>query len=265
VKRPMHLTASSALRRGASSLRLALALVILPVLASSAARAAIVAPPHYPDATHVFNGCHLSTLAYLAKFSAEFPAEQGQPLVVQMLNADGCTRSHTMSLISWRGEWWIRDEYYGVFSLNCTVAAVSDLSCLKTLAERLYARHAAEVSRQANAPRPPVVPSHLSAEQRIRDVKLAADRIPVAHTIFWVRDGRREIPLVFFRPAPGQIAVYDPSFGTGVAKCSEANDAKVVALVATRLGYRADQVRAELPTTTGTLVALNSTSNTSAQ
>jgi len=239
----MNPKASNQNLRGASALRFALALFLLPV----AARAAVVTPPpHYPDATHVYNGCHLSTLAYLAKFNTEFPAEQGEPLVVQMLNADGCVRSHTMTLITWQGEWWVRDEYYGVFSLNCTVKAVSDLSQLRSLAERIYARRAAEMSRRSDAPRPPEVPSRLSVEQRIHDVRLAADRIPMAHTIYWVRDGKREVPVVFFRPAAGVIAVYDPAFGTGVAKCSTTDDAKVVAAVASRMGYRADSVRAEL-------------------
>ncbi len=246
MKRLMNPLASCQTLRGLTPLRLALALLVLPVVASSAARAAVVTPPHYPDATHVYNGCHLSTLAYLAKFNAEFPAEQGQPIVVQLLNADGYTRSHTMSLISWHGDWWIRDEYYGVFSLNCTTKAVSDLAQLQALAERIYARHAAEMSRRSDAPHVPVVPSRLSVEQRIHDVRLAADKVPMAHTIYWVKDGKREVPLVFFRPAPGQIAVYDPAFGTGVAQCSQPDDAKVVAAVASRMGYRADQVRAEL-------------------
>jgi hypothetical protein len=253
----MNPLASNQNLRGAFALRFALALFVLPL----AARAAVVAPPPYPDATHVYNGCHLSTLAYLAKFNAEFPAEQGQPIVVQLLNADGCTRSHTMSLITWQGDWWIRDEYYGVFSLNCTVKAVSDLSQLQSLAERIYARHAAEMSRRSDAPHVPVVPSRLSVEQRIHDVRLAADKVPMAHSIYWVKDGRREIPLVFFRPAPGQIAVYDPAFGTGVAQCSQPDDAKVVAAVATRMGYRADQVRAELDLPTGTQVATASNLN----
>ena len=79
----------------------------------------------------------------------------------------------------------------------------------------------------------------------------------MAHTIYWVRDGKREIPLVFFRPAPGQIAVYDPAFGTGVAKCSQPDDAKVVAAVASRMGYRADVVRAELNLPTQVAAASN--------
>lgn len=266
MKRLMNPLASNQTLRGASPLRLALAILVLSFVASSAARAAVVTPPpHYPDATHVYNGCHLSSLAYLAKFNAEFPAEQGRPLVVQLLNADGCTRSHTLTLLTWQGDWWIRDEYYGVFPLNCTVKAVSDLSQLQALAERVYARHVAEISRRSDAPRPPEVPSRLSVDQRLHDVKLAAGKIPMAHTIYWVRDGKREVPLVFFRPAPGQIAVYDPAFGTGVAKCSQPDDAKVVAAVASRMGYRADVVRADLNLTNGTQVAAASNLNLAAK
>jgi hypothetical protein len=72
--------------------------------------------------------------------------------------------------------------------------------------------------------------------------------------------------VVFFRPSAGEIAVYDPSFGTGSAHCASTDDAKVVALVAQRLGYRADNVRAELAPLTGALVASSTfTSNSLSQ
>ncbi|MEJ1970965.1 MAG: hypothetical protein WDM96_00090 [Lacunisphaera sp.] len=65
------------------------------------------------------------------------------------------------------------------------------------------------------------------------------------HTIFWVKDGAREIPLVFFRPTPGVIAVYDPVHGTGLTECAGGNDAKITALIAARFGYRVEDFRAD--------------------
>ena len=53
--------------------------------------------------------------------------------------------------------------------------------------------------------------------------------------------------MAFFRPAGQRIAVYDPEHGTSTAECAATDDAKIVLLVASRLGYRAESVRAELP------------------
>jgi hypothetical protein len=253
----MHLIVPAPFRSAAGLVRplgLALFLMSTATLLPAAARASATPPPHYPDRTHVFNGCRLSTLAYLARFTAEFPGERGQPLVVRMRNADGQVRPHTLALVSWQGEWWCRDEYFGVFSLHCSVDGRVSPEELASTVERFYQKHAQSVMRQSHV-QPLVVPANLSAGQRLRDVRTAATIIPVPHMIYWVRDGRREVPVVFFRPSAGEIAVYDPSFGTGTAECSSTDDAKIVAVIAQRLGYRAESVRAEPAPLTGALVA----------
>ena len=257
MKRPMHLN---------RFLRLASLTFTLAVLAAPAASAATLsAPPADPDATHVLNGCHLSSLRFLNRFLADYPAEHGQTLVVTMRNADGSVQAHTIALVSWQGQAWCRDEYYGVFSLDCAAEARPNLDRLSARAERKLERHAQLMVRTGQAAARREHPAQLSAEDNLRDVTTATTIIPYATTIYWVRCGHHEIPMAFFRPAANRIAVYDPVHGTSTANCSCPDDAKVVQLVAARLGYRADRVHAELSTTTGTLLALNSTSNTSAQ
>jgi hypothetical protein len=213
------------------------------------------APPVYPDTAHVFNGCHLSTLAYLARFSTEFPAEQGRPVVVRMLNADGQTKPHTLALVTWHGAWWCRDEYFGVFSLQCPVTAEPNPARVVNRVERFYQQHARTCLRVPGTLRPTAAPESPSANERLHAVKTAAQILPFPHTIYWVRDGAREVPVVFFRPVRGQIAVYDPARGTAVAECASRDDAKIVAHAASLLGYRADAVRADFTAATGTLVA----------
>src|SRR5271170_721219 len=110
----MHLLSLCSLRRAGIRLRLAPVALALLSPAGSAARADIavptapapVAPPHYTIDEHVFNGCHLSTIAFLARFHADFPAEHGEALIVLMRNAGGVRKAHTVALISWRGSWW---------------------------------------------------------------------------------------------------------------------------------------------------------------
>lgn len=60
-----------------------------------------------------------------------------------------------------------------------------------------------------------------------------------------MRCGRTEIPFLFFRPAEGIIAVYDPAIGTVTSECNVAAPAEVVALVAARLRYAVKTVRTE--------------------
>jgi|GEM_PF-2566821 hypothetical protein len=212
-------------------------------------------PPAYPDRTHVTNGCHISTITFLDRFLAEFPDEQGEPLVITMLNADGVRRSHTIALISWQGQWWCRDESFGVFALGCPVEAQPDRRRLNTKAETMLEKHAKMLIRAAMATPQPAPPTEMSSEQRIREVAVAARMIPFPTTIFWVKCGSRELPVAFFRPTARQIAVYEPLHGTCLAECSSRDDAKVVSLVASRLGYHVDAIHAEHTSPRGTLVA----------
>ena len=212
-------------------------------------------PPYYPDAVHVFNGCHLSTLAYLARFTAEFPAEQGQPLVLVMDNADGIKRPHTVSLISWQGSWWCRDEYFGVSALGLRVNQNLSLARISSRAESRLKKHFRAQMSKPNTLRPPTVPATLSPAQALREVSVAVQKIPLPSTIYWVQSGRSEIPLVFFRPTRDTIAVYHPTFGTCVAECTASDDDGIVKSVAALFGYRVDSVRADHTDLRATVVA----------
>jgi hypothetical protein len=212
------------------------------------------APPSYADPVHVSNGCHLSTIRYLARYRSDFPGERGEPLVINMMNADRTRKMHTMALISWRGRAWCRDEFFGVFALGCRYEAQQDPGRLAALAERSYNSHARKVIRNSGMPSRPGPTRDLTPEQRLRDVSLATQLIPYPSTIYWVRVGLEELPLAFFRPANRQIAVYDPLNGTSLAECSISDDAKVVSAVAAKLGYGTGGVRCNINILSATLL-----------
>jgi hypothetical protein len=192
------------------------------------------APPCYPDPAHVFNGCHLSALRYLNQFAADYPAEQGEPLVVRMRNGDGLIRSHTVALVSWRGQWWCRDEYFGVFPLRTAVAGPAAPDLLRPRAQELLERHASDWNARPDNPRPPLPPPVFDAALRLRQVETAAALTPFPHGIHWV-DG---VPLLLIRPSANQIAVYDPANGTGSGVCRSGDDRQIVQFVAHSMGYR---------------------------
>lgn len=212
------------------------------------------APPPFPDAVHVANGCHLSTLAYLARFARTFPHERGEPLIVAMRNADGATRPHTIALVSWRGQWWGRDEYFGVFPLDAAVAAASSRPRLIARAETALERHAHARLRDAQGVGA-IAARGASLAQRLRDVTIAAALLPHPAAIFWVRSGAAELPLLLFRTSDGHIALYDPAHGTCWAESTMRDDARFVALAAERLGYRVASVRADVGGTTASASA----------
>jgi hypothetical protein len=226
------------------------------VAAGRATAPEVSSPPHHPDATHVFNGCHLSALAYLDRFATEFPAERGRRIVVEMRNRGGRVRSHAMALVTWKGAWWVRDEYFGVFALDCGPAHETSEVRLVARAEQLYARHVATAVR-AGAALPPEPPAQLSPEDHRRNVIAAAAKLARAHTIYWIKDGAREVPLMFFRPSPTEVGIYDPVHGSAVVECASRDDATITALIAGRLGYRVDSIRAETATLNSPLVAAN--------
>lgn len=251
------------IRRSLGSL--ALALMITTTLAPLSASAAVndtsassLAPPSFPDVAHVANGCHLSTICFLARFTSQFPEERGEPVVINMLNPGGTWKFHTIALLSWRGAIWGRDEYFGVFALGRRCDAMTDFSTLSAVAEKAYLRRAAKVVRQEGMPERPEPPEDMTSGEIFREATLAAQIIPFPSTIFWVRNGRQERPFVFFRPSDRQVAVYEPVHGTCLADCGIRDDAKVVSLVAARLGYHPEGVRRELSLQHETLLANSS-------
>ena len=159
-----------------------LALVITTALTAPFALAADIpadtatapsAPPSYPDDSHVFNGCHLSTIRYLARYLSQYPGERGEPLVINLRNADGAIRTHTIALISWQGQSWGRDEYFGVFALRCPFEAQPNFKRLISRAESRLEQHAQMLVRAEGMPLRPEAPERLSSEQRIREVRMA--------------------------------------------------------------------------------------------
>lgn len=261
---PPSLPTTRRATRGTRLGSLAFALLLAATLAAPGALAAEFRPdasatggepPAYPDRAHVTNGCHISTIAYLDRFLAEYPGEQGEPLVITLLNADGIKRPHTIALISWQGQWWCRDESFGAVALGCAVEAWPTGRRLSAKAETVLDKHAKMLVRTGMATPRPAPPADMAPEQRIGEVAAAARMIPFPTTIFWVRSGRHELPVAFFRPNARQIAVYDPLHGTVLAGCASRDDAGIVSLVASRLGYHVDSVRAELSGLRGTLLA----------
>jgi hypothetical protein len=174
--------------------------------------------------------------------------------------AGGRISPHTIALVTWQGEWWCRDEYFGVFSLECAVNAATDPAKLSSRAERALARHAEAALRNPAQQVAPEVPHRLTTAQRLAAVTAAAKIIPFPNAIYWVRGESGEVPVVFFRPAAGKVAVYDPAHGTGAAVCASANDMGVTALVAQSMGYRTDSIHPDLTVAAGALVAAVSTS-----
>ena len=195
-------------------------------------------PPDFPDIVHVASGCHVSTLAYIARFLAAVPCEHAVPLIVSLENRDGSRKPHTVALLTWQGRWWCRDEYYGVFSLQRAVAAHPRPEQLATWAGARLERQARERWRSADAPRPRLLRSDLPAAAGERDLELAAALLPFPTRRFEVRCGTETFSVLLFRPAANEIAVYEPRHGTCLGVGPISNDARAVEIVATRLGYR---------------------------
>jgi hypothetical protein len=252
--------------------RSALATTALLLLAASAPFASarlieavdpLPGPPHYTLEDHVFNGCHLSTIAFLARFHAAHPEERGETIILTMKNEDGAFRSHTVALVSWHGAWWCRDEYFGVIALGRRVEARRESARLTERLQAVLEQRGREVMQGAASGQPPRVPSELSQAQELHEVVTATRIIPFPTRIYWIGTGAKAVPVAFFRPSASQIAVYEPLHGTCVADCSLADDARVVALVAARLGFDARRVHPAPDLAKGALVALAGTSSPS--
>lgn len=191
-------------------------------------------PPVFADTVHVQNGCYLSTARYLAGFRASFPAERGDNVTVE---PRGFAGKHTIALVTWRGGWWGRDEYFGVFSLGLPVAGNPDPHALADFATRRFVKHA---RREVNARRAQYAsdsPPALTTSEVIRFVRLASAITTTPGEVFWARSGIDAVPFLFFRPAAGLVAVYNPNHGTATAETTLSDAAHIVGLVAAKLGY----------------------------
>jgi hypothetical protein len=195
------------------------------------------APPDFPDPVHVPKGCHISTLAYVARFGAAAPHERAQPLVIALVNQGGERKPHTVALLTWRGEWWCRDEYFGVFPLHRSVRA-------QPRPESLAARAAARLEEHAHQRTHETPASHLrSATPEAlpstdeRDLALAAAMLPYPAQRFEVRCATGVLAVLLFRPGPDEIALYTPRHGTCIGRGAIRDDARAVNIIATQLGY----------------------------
>lgn len=222
-------------------LALAMAFAATCLLQSVAGEEIRPVPPAYPDKIHVPNGCQLSTVRYLAQFNSDHPDERGEILSLRMPNTN---RDHAVALVTWHGQLWCRDEYFGVFPLEWRAEPRPAVGELVKRTEALLRQQAARRIHRIGAPEAQIAWERMSARQRLAAVVQAARIIPFPTTLFWIRSGDREIPVVFFRPMGQHIAVYDPSNGTCLAECACCNDAKVVRQVATRLGYVVEGIHA---------------------
>lgn len=202
-------------------------------------------PPVYATSVHAYNGCHIATLAYLKRFRADFPDEVAEALHITMQNSDGPRTGHTMALVSWRGAWWCRDDRLGVFRIDAPIGESADSRRLKAAAERALDERMSGGTRVRSEAVVPAVLTSDTAANRHEEVRKAARLLPLPSATFWVREGRTEKPVLFFRLATNVIAVYDPLHGTAVAETAETEAAAVVRLVAARLGYKVSSVRAE--------------------
>jgi hypothetical protein len=224
-------------------------------VANDPSAAALSAPPAFPDSAHIPNDCHLSTVAYLTRYLAMYPSESGEPLVLAMHNDAGQSWHHTVAIISWHGQTWCREEHFGVFALDCSFAQRPNPNRLAIKAESALRNHARLVMGRSGADPLTPPPSDLSAAEKIQDVTAAVHMVPFPATVYWIRNGKTETPMAFFRPNSRQIAVYEPLHGTCLAECASHDDARIVALVAARIGFRVNGVRAGFSSEKADLVA----------
>jgi hypothetical protein len=213
-------------------------------------------PPDFPDAVHLPQGCYISAVVYLERFRAEFPTEYGATLTIAPSVFAG---PHTIALVTWKGKWWGRDEHCGIFDLHSAVAEDRSREQLRAAAECALNRFVSRHRKLGRLSASFDLPRGLSKANREEAVATAASLLPYASRIVWVRCGRQDIAFLFFQPAEGTIAVYDPASGTAHAECAATNFSAVVATVATRLGYKVTAVRADPPLSSSALLASSST------
>ncbi|OIQ80951.1 hypothetical protein GALL_372920 [mine drainage metagenome] len=203
-------------------------------------------PPAFEDPHHVPCGCYLSTVAFLHRFLRAYPAEHGQPINLTLLNDGGAWKPHTIAAFTWHHSWWGRDEYFGVFPTQCSdkvpLTAPELATCLKRSYERKTHRHpsiGAMLRQQARRT--------ITAEDRIRDVRIAAGLCPYPSQVWWVDSQGQQVPFLYFRPGHDEIALYDPCHGTATAFTPCEVTSLIVAEASRRMGYMVQAVRPEAP------------------
>lgn len=233
--------------------------LIALMIAPAAAHAKTEKPPAFEDSQHVPCGCYLSTVAFLHRFLVAYPAQHGQPMNLTLLNDGGAWKPHTIAVFTWQNTWWGRDEYFGVFPSRCPATmSVTDPNLavsLKRSYESKTRRHPSIGSMLRQHARQPI-----TAEDRIRDVLVAARLCPYPSQVWRVDSHGQEIPFLFFRPGPEMIALYDPCQGTATAFTPCRVTSLIVAEAARRMGYAVQTLRPDSPSApafASTIVASN--------
>lgn len=199
-------------------------------------------PPNFPDMIHVANGCYISSFVYLSRFRAAYPAERAETAAIVLPNADGSFKPHTVAIVSWHGQWWARDEFYGLADLRSPSSRPWDLATVTRRVDAIcrerYARQTAAGHRRQPDRAPPGTAE--AAQWRIDHIRTARQLLPVPSEIVWLRSGDLTLPLLFFRTSEGGgFAVYDPGIGTAQAVGEVRDVGRLVAAVAERMGYPA--------------------------
>jgi hypothetical protein len=223
------------------------ALVAFLLILPAAGTSTFARPPSYREARPVVNGCHISTLVFTARYRTEFPDERCEAARIELRDHGGVGINHSIALMTWRGEWWCRDDLLGVARLGVSVTAGEDVVQLANRAERILDRVEERLARSRRLRGAPFG-DNPSIPARLREISAAAALLGSPSRIFWVQAGGREIPVLLYRPAAGEIAVYEPTLGSCLGTIDERNDARVVRLVAERLGYVVAEVRPDTRT-----------------
>jgi len=198
---------------------------------------------------HVANGCFISSFVYLARFRAAYPAERAETAAVVLPNAGGSFKPHTVAIVSWRGTWWVRDEFYGLADLRSPSARPLDASLVASRADSTYRARSARLVAAGQRREPDRAPAGVDGSQwRLEQIQAAQRLLPVASEIIWIHSRSEALPFLFFRTSnSGSFAVYDPAIGTAQAVAEERDSYRIVAAVAERMGYPAADPRREAP------------------
>lgn len=200
----------------------------------------MIPPPVFPDVVHVANGCFVSAVVYISRFTAAFPGERGETAALMLPNDDGQIKPHTLAVVTWHGEWWARDEYYGVFSLSEPVERPWTLGRLRRRAITEMSAAAARARRERRPVRQVRPPTKTLATRawRREQIDTAQALLPLPAEVCWFDGSSGPEPFLFFRLGGDRFAVYDPSVGTASANSPEHQSGRLVAAVARRMGYR---------------------------
>lgn len=128
--------------------RLALAASLVAAILPIAHGTVSTPPPAFADPVYVLNGCHISSLNFIARFNQEFPHERAELARVLVRSVDDLRIRHTIALFTWQGAWWCRDDIVGLAALEETVNSNADLAALAAKAEAALDRVEARQLRQ---------------------------------------------------------------------------------------------------------------------